>query len=245
MQYLFSKNTLPALQRLAHEKTLCAFDFDGTLAPIVSHPDLAGLMPSTRDLLIQLANLYPCVVISGRSKDDVSAKLLNVPLQAIIGNHGAETGTEDGPHALIESWRKRLDAEFNSTPGIWIEDKGFSLAIHYRASQYREEAKERILQIAQTLPHVRIFGGKLVVNLAPVSAPNKGSALSAEQKRLHCSWALYVGDDENDETAFSIAGNIVAVRIGRRKHSAAGFYLRSQAEIDTLLKTMIELRLAV
>jgi trehalose 6-phosphate phosphatase len=243
MNYLFSKDSLSVLPNLAKKTTLCAFDFDGTLAPIVSHPDLAGLMPDTHTLLSQLANLYPCIVISGRAREDVSSRLHNVSLQAIIGNHGAETGAGTDPDTLIESWKISLSAGLSSTPGIWIENKGFSLAVHYRASLQKKEARARILHIAQSLPHVCIFGGKLVVNLAPNNAPNKGSALIAERARLHCNWVLYVGDDENDETAFSIGGNIVSVRIGRRKQSTARFYLREQSEIDTLLKSLIAPRL--
>jgi hypothetical protein len=53
---------------------------------------------------------------------------------------------------------------------------------------------------------------------------------------------LYVGDDENDEEAFALDGNIVAVRIRRKLRSHARYYLRSQAEIDELLELLVRLR---
>jgi trehalose 6-phosphate phosphatase len=72
-------------------------------------------------------------------------------------------------------------------------------------------------------------------------APHKGEALAAERDRLKCKWVFYVGDDENDEDAFALDGKIIPVRIGRKRHSHARYYLRSQAEIDTLLEKLVRL----
>src|SRR5580658_666156 len=67
MKYLLSRASLPLLARLAHERTLCAFDFDGTLAPIADHPDHAGMRKRTLDLLRRVASLYSCIIVSGRN----------------------------------------------------------------------------------------------------------------------------------------------------------------------------------
>lgn len=61
----------PVLERYASSNLLVAFDYDGTLAPIVSAPDRAHMRPQTRRLLKGVARRYPCVVISGRSRDDL------------------------------------------------------------------------------------------------------------------------------------------------------------------------------
>ena len=100
-----------------------------------------------------------------------------------------------------------------------MEDKGLSLTLHYRQSPRKAEARRRILAATRDLKQVRVFGGKQVVNLVPDKAPNKGEALAAERDRLGCNWVLYVGDDENDEDAFALDGNIVPVRIGRKQRS--------------------------
>ena len=81
-----------------------------------------------------------------------------------------------------------------------------------------------------------------MVNVVPDKAPNKGEALAAERDRLGCAWVLYVGDDVNDEDAFALEGDIVPVRIGRKRHSHARYYLRTQAEIDKLLELLVLLR---
>ena len=96
MQYLLSRASRPILTRLARERTLCAFDFDGTLSPIVEHPDRASMRVRTRKLLGRLAALYPCVIVSGRARADVLGKLRGVNVARVIGNHGAET---EGDHA--------------------------------------------------------------------------------------------------------------------------------------------------
>ena len=54
-----------------------------------------------------------------------------------------------------------------------------------------------------------------------------------------------MGDDENDEDAFALEGNIVAVRIGRKLRSHARYYLRNQGEIDELLELLVRLRAPV
>jgi len=81
-----------------------------------------------------------------------------------------------------------------------------------------------------------------VINLLPAGAPDKGTALLSERERLGSDWVLYVGDDENDEDAFALDTNVVAVRIGRKPNSRASYYLRKQLEIDRLLDLMVVLR---
>ncbi len=195
----------------------------------------------TRKLLGCLAALYPCVIVSGRARADVLGKLGGVNVARVIGNHGAETeAPAKKSRRRIERWKAVLDLRLGGIPGLWVEDKGLSLAVHYRQCPPKAEAHRRILEAAQNLKDVRIVGGKQVVNLVTEGAPHKGEAVAAERDRLGCKWVLYVGDDENDEDAFAMGGNIVAVRIGRTRHSRARYYLRTQGEIDKLLELLVE-----
>lgn len=242
MKYLLSENSLPILTRLAEERTLCGFDFDGTLSPIVDLPDSAVMRPRTRGLLRRLAMLYPCIVVSGRARGDVLGKLSGIRVTRVIGNHGAETETTQNSQCLVDRWLAALELELGLVPGLWIENKEYSVAVHYRHSAQKAEARGKILAAARKLEGVHVFGGKQVVNLAPSSAPNKGDALAAERDRLACAWVLYVGDDETDENAFALNGNVVSVRVGRKLRSHARYYLRSQNEIDDLLEALVRLR---
>jgi trehalose 6-phosphate phosphatase len=246
MQYILSRASRAVLTQLAAERTLCAFDFDGTLAPIVEHPSQAAMRDHTRVLLGRLAALYPCVIVSGRARADVLGRLSGVIVARVIGNHGAETGASaQMPHRRVEHWKARLELELGANQGLWVEDKGFSLAVHYRQCARKTEARQRILAAAGNLEHVRVFGGKQVVNLAVDRAPDKGVALAAERDRLGCNWVLFAGDDVNDEDAFALDGNIVPIRIGWKRQSHARYYLRTQAEIDQLLELLVLLRAPV
>jgi trehalose 6-phosphate phosphatase len=242
MKYLLSQAILPIVTRLSQERTLCAFDFDGTLSPIVDHPDQADMRLRTRNLLRRLATLYPCILVSGRARADLLGKLRGVKVARVIGNHGAETGTTQESRQRIDQWKSLLELELGAIPGVWVEDKGLSLAVHYRQSTQKAEARLRIFAAARKLKEARVFGGKQVVNVVLDASPNKGDALAMERDRLGCNWVLYVGDDENDEEAFALDGNIVAVRIRRKLRSHARYYLRSQAEIDELLELLVRLR---
>jgi trehalose 6-phosphate phosphatase len=242
MQYLLSRACRADLLRLAHERTLCAFDFDGTLSPIVEHPEQAGMSHQTRILLDRLAALYPCVIVSGRARADLLNRLNGVKVERVIGNHGAETeATTPKPH-LVAQWKAVMERELGGLPGVWVEDKGLSLAVHYRQAPQKPQARRQILAATRNLDHVHAVGGKLVVNLVVDRAPNKGKVLAAERSRLGCNWVLFVGDDENDEDAFALDGNIIPVRVGRKRYSHARYYLRTQAEIDTLLELLVRLR---
>lgn len=242
MQYILSVASRPLLARLARERTLCAFDFDGTLSRLVNRPERARMRVRTRNLLRRLAARYPCVVVSGRARADVLGKLDGVNVARVIGNHGAETEAARKSHHQVQRWRTALELELGPLPGVWVEDKGFSLAVHYRQSRQKTEARRRILSVTQNLKRVRVLGGKQVVNLVLDHTPHKGDAVAAERDRLGCNWALYVGDDENDEDAFAMGGNIVSVRIGRKKESHARYYLRKQSEIDELIRLLVRLR---
>jgi trehalose 6-phosphate phosphatase len=231
------------LTRLSQERALCAFDFDGTLAPIVEHPDQAGMRGLTRQLLGRLAALYPCVILSGRARADLMGKLGGVSVARAIGNHGAEQEKANGKERRhVEKWKAALDLEIGALPGLWVEDKGLSLAVHYRKSPRKAEARRRIFEAVRNLELVRVFGGKQVVNLVAAGAPNKGEALAAERDRLGCTWTLFVGDDENDEEAFALEGNTIPVRVGWKRRSKARYYLRTQAEIDQLLEFLVTMR---
>lgn len=243
VRYLLSPACAPVLERLAQERTLCAFDFDGTLAPIVEHPNRAAMRPETKESLARLAASFPVVILSGRAGGDVAGRLDGVPVERILGNHGAELMTRsDAALPKIQRWHAELQEEIGTTEGVWIEDKGLSLAVHYRQAPEKAEARRRILTAAREIGGARVFAGKQVVNLTMPNAPHKGAALAAERDRLRCNWALFVGDDDNDEDAFGIDGNLVATRVGKSRRSRARYYLRNQLEIDPLLDRLAMLR---
>jgi trehalose 6-phosphate phosphatase len=90
----------------------------------------------------------------------------------------------------------------------------------------------------------RIVAGKMVVNLLPDSAPNKGTAVLHLCRRLRCTAAIYVGDDDNDEDAFALAGQapLLGIRVGHSRRSRAACFLPAQGAVDAFLAKLVELR---
>ena len=80
--------------------------------------------------------------------------------------------------------------------------------------------------------------------MLPAEAPHKGLALMRERTRSGCDTAVYVGDDETDEDVFRLdqPGQLLAVRVGRKRGSAAPYYIRRQAEIDRVLRSLLASR---
>jgi len=184
------------------------------------------------------------MVVSGRSRKDVVGRLTGSGIKIAIGNHGAERfpGAAAKFIRAVARWKKLLERETGGFEGVWVEDKGVSLAVHYRHHPDKAAIRKRIMRAAQGMQGARIVGGKQVVNFVPDDAPHKGHALAAERERLRCDWALYVGDDDNDEDAFAVPGKTVGVRVRRKQTSRAGYYLTNQAEIDELLEVLASLR---
>jgi len=245
MKHILSAAQNEVLEQLAWSEVLLGFDFDGTLAPIVDDPARAELRASTRRLLGELARLYPCVVISGRAVRDVERRLAGVPLRAVIGNHGLEPwrATEE-LRRIVERWQRTLAPRLEPLAGVELEDKVYSLAIHYQRSRRKKEARAAIVRALGLLGEVRVIGGKQVVNVLPLGAPHKGVALERERDRLGCDTAFFVGDDETDEDVFALdrPGRLLTVRVGSAGVSQASYCLRSQGEIDALLARLIGLR---
>lgn len=245
MTYLFSRTNQDLLEIFAWSNVLLAFDYDGTLAPLVSAPERAAMRPSTRRLLRRASQLYPCVAISGRARTDALSRLRGVEICRVVGNHGAEPSS--GGAAMrrrVRQWLPVLKARLSGRRGVRIEDKGFSVAVHYRQARDRSATRRAILAAARSLDDVRIIGGKLAVNLLVPDAPHKGLALERECAHFACDTAIYVGDDDTDEDVFQLdrPGRLLSIRVGRKRTSAAPYYIRNQAEIDRLLQTLVALR---
>lgn len=245
MKDILASRQKGVIEPFAWSQTLLAFDFDGTLAPIVDRPDEAKMRPTTRNLLKHVAELYPCIVISGRALPDVSARVEGLGLRGVVGNHGVEPWRATRQiHRRVREWRPLFEAALANEGGVEIEDKTYSLAIHYRRSRSKKHVRTIIESLAATLTEIRVIGGIEVVNLVPADAPHKGIALERERARLRCDTAIYVGDDVTDEDVFALdqPGRLLTIRVGRKLTSSADYYVRSQAEIDRLLRNLLSLR---
>ena len=246
MKHLLSRDNAEVLAQFAFSRVLLAFDFDGTLAPIVRDRSQAIMRSVTASMLKTLCAIYPVAAISGRAKTDVSARLGGARVKYVVGNHGLEPGGRLDKYAVeIASARRILENALANAHGVDIEDKRYSLALHYRRSRQKRHARTTILKAVAALPlAMRVVPGKLVVNVVPARAPNKGDALLALRTRERADTAIYVGDDITDEDVFKIdqPGRLLCIRVGESQTSAAMYFLRNQREIDRLLAKLVALR---
>ena len=200
---------------------------------------------STRRLLIEIAHHYPCVVISGRQLDDVTRRLDGIPVRYIFGNFGHEPVPHGHyPPAMILDWARHLVAHLPPTRGLVVEEKRYSVTVHYRQARNKRWALRTIAQAVSELTDARVVEGNQTVTLLPPNGPDKGVALQQSRRRFHCERALYVGDDDADELAFasSVPENLLSIRVGTTGESCARYRLMRQADIDRLLQVLRSFR---
>jgi trehalose 6-phosphate phosphatase len=161
----------------------------------------------------------------------------------IAGNHGIEPFGETAAVArLVAGWRRDLANDLSHLPGVWVEDKRYSLTVDYRHAPDLQATEAAIHHAARNLPRARLLGGRHAdFNLTPDGAPNKGTALRRYMTMFKRRAALYVGDDRTDEDVFSLGlPQVMCVRVGQRRGSSARFFMREQREIDRLLTMILD-----
>ena len=238
-----------ALVALARAPALFAFDFDGTLAPIRPRPDDVQVSATIALRLEKLARVRPVAIVTGRRIADVRERLGFAP-HWIIGNHGAEDdGDPDAAarafHAL-DALRERLRERADGLAGVGVvvEDKGQSLALHFRTAPDRAVASALIEDVLAGFgATLHVFGGKLVYNAVAADAPDKAVAVQRLIERAGVQAAFFAGDDVNDEPVFAAAQpGWVTVRIGcERRASAARFCMDGPHEMAGVLDRILAL----
>lgn len=248
------------LSRLAALERLWLFlDYDGTLADFAATPDIVTPDPDLIALLSGLAvrpNLR-LAVISGRRLKHIRRL---IPIEGIwlAGTYGIELLTPPGEqldrldYASIRPALERLKTRWENLAsggtGIYLEDKGWALALHARFASDRDA--EEILGKArlQAQPFtaqagLQLLGGHKFLELCPLAA-DKGAALAhiLAVDPFPGALPVFIGDDDKDERAFdmvkSLGGEAVVIAAGDRP-TGADYSLESPAEVRTWLDALL------
>ncbi len=236
-------------------KIVFFLDYDGTLTPIVSRPELAVISKDMQDIIKELSKKYTTAIVSGRMREDVE-KLVGIPGLVYAGSHGFDI---KGPQVsmvepqaektipLVSKITERLKKELSTIEGVIIEEKKFSMAVHYRLASEKEVSGIKLLvqELIQENKSLRLMEGKKVFEILPAIDWNKGKAVRWIMQSINIKWdcssVVYIGDDTTDEDAFRIVksrGTGILVS-SVSKASAADFLLTSPKEVKKLFERII------
>jgi trehalose 6-phosphate phosphatase len=229
----------PALDR----RVALFLDVDGTLLEIAPRPDMVEVPPSLPDLLQRHAVEHngALALISGRPIAELD-RLLRPWQGAAAGLHGIERRRPDGSYAsavfgdadhlaaaALDQLRPKLQSLARQWPDVLLEDKGRTLALHYRAIPEADaairDAAARLLRDSGA--DLRLIAGKMVVEFQP-RYHDKGRIIAAfmAEPPFEGRVPVYLGDDTTDEDAFAEVNRRdgLSIRVGPPSTSTTAAY---------------------
>ena len=226
-------------------------DFDGTLVELADAPDQVRVEAEVVDMVQELehASRGAVALISGRRLGDIDR--LFEPLRLpVAGQHGAERRSAGGRvhrypengqdigtlHGLLRAWVERR-------PGLLLEDKGSTFAVHYRRAPELAEQLGAFMQdlVARTHGRYCLQGGKMIFEIRP-SGMDKGTAVLEFMREppFIGRTPVFVGDDITDESAFAAVLSLsgIAVKVGDG-NTIAPWRLQGVAEVHAWIRSSI------
>jgi alpha,alpha-trehalase len=243
---------------LAGKRPFIALDYDGTLTPIVERPELAILSAEMRRTVTVLAERCTVAVISGRDRKDVKG-LVDIDSLFYAGSHGFDISgpagrridSQQGSEFLpaLDRAEKSLQPLVGDIPGVLIERKKFSIAIHYRQVEKGRigAVEDAVEQVLAEQAGLRKASGKKIFELQPDIDWHKGKALEWLMEALDLDdtdvLPVYIGDDITDEDAFRVlqgCGVGVVVKDDESgetpRHSTARYALEDCRQVQEFLQ---------
>lgn len=256
MEYLWAQ--WDKLQRTlsAKPQKLILLDFDGTLLPIAPSPSAVSLNPKTKRILDDLSRgrSRRLAIVSGRPLGELYAylRLKNV---FYAGNHGLETRGWGLPVPSYAAEARKLKnligllaRKFGRTfsdyyEGLWVENKGYTLSLHYRKVPREQKVlfEEMVRFFRDKYKRYPLVWtrGKKVWEIRPNAFWGKGDLVLYLMRKFPRALPVVIGDDRADEDMFRMLGSdAVTVRVGHFKHSAAKYYLKSPYDVRVFLRKL-------
>jgi trehalose-phosphatase len=266
MQHVFENWESFTSEVVAASHILLLSDYDGTLTPIVDRPQDAVLSNSMKTKLRTLVNhaSFSIGIISGRSLREIK-DMVGIEGIHYAGNHGLEI---DGPslsyinpqaqkaQMKVKDIAHQLIETLGDIDGVIIEDKHFSLSVHYRLVEKRYV--QQVVDIFQQITspevdngNIRISYGKKVLEVRPPVDWHKGKAAETIIKEIEHPTSskvkviIYLGDDSTDEDAFKTIRRLYgwSIFVGSPGSSSeAEYFLESVPEVETFLTRLLALK---
>ena len=227
------RSVLPQLSEIA-----LLLDIDGTLLDLAPTPREVWVPPGLAKTLHRLHQRTngALALVSGRSLNDID--LIFAPDQfPAVGGHGAEMRLQADSEAvaahappLDKELKRRLAAIARLSPGILLEDKGYSLALHFRLAPHAEKAiYEAVSLIRADLPNapIEVLPGKSVCEIKHSGFTKASGVLELmTHEPFKGRRPFFIGDDVTDESVFAIMPDLdgLAFSVGRRAKGVAGHF---------------------
>jgi trehalose 6-phosphate phosphatase len=182
--------------------------------------------------------------MSGRRLSDLRRRV-NVTGVRLLGLHGWEKRGVALPPAqkqLLRQAKLWLAQRLPAAPGIEVEDKGYALAVHYRAATPPAVRVAELVMLGASdrfRPGLRLLKGKKIWELLPRAIFGKGPATQSLLTRLPAeTLPIFIGDDTSDESAFAVLRHGLAVHVGGRTKTKATLCLRNPGEVREFLERL-------
>ncbi|HEY3487313.1 MAG TPA: trehalose-phosphatase [Gammaproteobacteria bacterium] len=222
-------NKPQSAHRLPYSANWALFlDIDGTLLEMAETPGKVVVTAQVRTLVHNLDRALSgaCALISGRTLSDVDA-LFRIPRLSAAGLHGMEyrldgnstTYVQTVDESVMAGFRRKLSAYMDRHPGLLLEDKKFSLAVHFRQAPALQADVEKIVQaaIAGYDADFHIQNGKMLAEIKSRNA-DKGRVILyfMDQPRFHGRIPVFIGDDVTDEDGFRAVNHRggISIKVG-------------------------------
>ena len=219
-------------------------DFDGCIVDIAPTPEAVDVPDGLPSLLVALREALggAVAIVSGRPIEQIDA-FLGTAVPAVAGLHGLERRTADGgivrppsPQNDLHAARALLQAFAAERPGVLVEDKTHTLALHYRlAPSLRDDCRDVVNAALQdTPPGWQAIEGKCVFEIRP-RGPTKGTAIDAfmGEAPFRGRTPVFCGDDISDEDGFAVvnAQGGVSIRVGEGAATRAAVQVGTAGEL--------------
>lgn len=234
---------------------LVLLDFDGTLAEFQADPRAVALPSSRRSALERLQQRATVGIVSGRRLEDVRGRV-EVDGVIVAGLHGLEIDAFgerfDHPElqsgvGMITAVAERLRQETRDLPGVFVEDKQVSIALHFREADADAQRQAIETFAAAAGPAIergalRLMRGSYVLELLPNIDWNKGSAVrwidARVQQHKGRTFVVYIGDDVTDQDAFAVAEEADGLAIAASDRVTASTTLDGPVGVERFLSAL-------
>ena len=245
-------------RRLEGRTAIVFLDYDGTLTPIVSRPELARISPEMTRRVGALAERCTVAIVSGRSRATLK-EFLGLENVIYAGSHGLDIEGPAGSGIRLDVGKelmdslaivhRKLSASLAGIPGVLVELSGYTVPVHYRLvdSEQIPLVDEIVERELRDHPKIRMNRGKMVFEIRPNISWNKGEAVLWIREKLGLnaenSVAFYLGDDTTDEDAFAVLGkqDIGILVDSCPRKTAARYSLKDPSEVGPFLQGLLDI----